>query len=824
MRNTTAGLLGAMVLAATAAAADAQDSSGIERPQWTQTFALRARTVERPADELHGSWLALGGGVHLVATQPMPGSSGLRLNGLVADGGAGFSLALPERGPLVQLAPAAADSAFVLTGRDSEWEPATLRLIDSAGVQRWQQTLPEGGGDGGGRAKQLAAFADGGVLVLQERMLLAVTRSGVLQWRFYNGLDNQYLLKNAGVAFDPGSGTVWLAGSGGLRLAPDGNRVAAVRRFGANGTMLTLHTFLCSSCSESRATAIDILPDGEVVVVGRSGPGEPGFVAFYRADGAVRLRVDTPPGIGYDRLAHDADGAIYAFSRADNRVVALARDGSVLWQRDGADMAALEHGVLISQPFPRRPGALAVDAVGAGGQLLWTRQIEASDGLRVGGARWADGKITLLAQINRDEADCGMSAHLITLDSDGTLLSDRRRCSVAITREVSGTSADAAGGILVRLGSNLMQLSPDARRRWQYPQCPLCADSDSGSPIGMHLYADGSAWVTPSKWVPAVSGIRRYFRRLGADGSTLSETEMPASGGGVGHRSVLLADADRAIDISAHAVGLRWSRVSAAGVLLESREVSLPGSSDNVQFFNSRLWPDGSVSLLVSRRNSRGCQISPPSPISCTPSLTTLVRLNANGSERWRVELGQDWPLIGFNDDGSSLAFSNAFEQAPRSMRIAADGSAGPAQPIGGLAYDGWFAVAGPARGKYLLATLAMQYLTDDRANVLATRPSSSDACCIPLAAGEYGFLMASDSADAALLSPDDLSLTARFDMDGAPDIYLPFDSTFWHLLDDGSIYTSASRTGDYPLGGRLSRFAVPGSPAHDQVFIDRFD
>lgn len=824
MCKTTASLLAAGLIAGIATSALAQSAGELQLPQWSQTFRLRANTAERPLQTLQGSWLRLGDGTHLVAARDMPGSDGFRLRALEPDGRERFTLPLQPESyageAVVQLAhDAAGGGAFVLSDVAGDWRPARLDLLQPDGTGLWQQAMPEGAGD----AKQLSTYGNAAVLVLQDAVLQAIDRSGTVRWAFYPG-QNESLLHHGGVAFDDDSGTTWLAGSGGLRGMPDGDRVAAVRRFDASGTLLSLDTFRCPQCSQSRATAIDLLPDGEAVVVGRSGEGEPGFVAFYHADGTRRLRLDTPPGSGYDRLVHDELGTIYAFSASDSRVVALGRDGSVLWQREGADMAALDQGVLVSQPFPRRAGALGVDAYSASGQLRWSRQIESSDGLRAGGARWDNGRITLLAQIQRSDSGCGIAPHVISLNSQGAVLDDLRACSMPVIRSISSTSANPLGGIIGNLQGTLVQLSPDAQRRWQYPACPACVADDSTLAGASHVYADGSAWIALARSAPSALGLRRALLRIGADGSVLSETEFPAIARTTMHAGVLLADADRAIDIAAHAGGLRWSRVSAAGVLQETRSIGLPGSSDTVDLLDSRLWPDGSVSLVTSRRNFLGCQTSPPSPVSCTPALTTLLRLDADGSERWRVELGLGWPYVGINADGSSLAFSVASQQPVRARPIDANGTAAATLDVGTLSSDFSFAGMGPVRGRYLISTGSDLYLLDSQAAILAKRPGDNDACCRLYAQGDYGFLVSSVNADAALLSADDLSLTARFDLDGQANTGLQGGRWFWHLFDDGSIYSSIRRPAEYLLGGRLSRFAVPGSPAADRVFLDRFD
>lgn len=829
MFKTTTVLAAAALLTA-AAAAQAQGEVPLLTPQWSKSFGVQMRSSETALEPLHGSWIRLGDGSYLIGSRDLPDGNGLRLRALAADGSDRYTRLLPAAGGQrmqMQLTAIAADGgAYLLYGADSDWMLPTLERLDAAGTRQWQATLPEGGANGSGRLRQLVTLSDSSALVVQQRMFSRITASGGTQWTLRNGDDHQYLLRNGG-AVRGADGNLWLAGGGGSRSDPDGARVAAVRRMDDSGRLLTLHTFLCASCSESAATAIAALPDGEVAVVGRSGDNEPGFIAFYHSNGAPRLRVDTPPGVGYDRLVHDANGNLYAYSERDERVTALNRDGSVRWQRDGGDLSALAHGVLISSRFPRRAGALRVEAVDADGQLRWSQTIEASDGLRAGGAVVAaDGRIGLLAQINRSEDGCGVAPRVITLDAYGTPLDAVRACTTNQQARLLDSTAAAGAGAVVLLQDRLIQLSPDAQTRSQHPACPLCLNNDR-YPLRARLNGDGTLWMTQTRTSPLSSGglRQRFIVRLGVAGIPVDEVEIPALGG-ADFRTLLLADAQRAIELSPQSYGLLWTRVGVGDVQPLLQQLVLPGSFDTVAVSNSRLWPDGSISLAVWRANLRGCQTSPPSPIACTPRLYTVLRLNADGSERWRAELGESWGYSGFNDDGSVLAFwyPRYVDERLRYRRIGSDGSIGAAAdfPVAST-YPG--TPAGPVQGKYLLALDSNLHLLDGAGNVLQTRPGDDVTCCHALAYGSRGFLVSARTHDATLLSADDLSSLARLDFDGvANDDYAYPPLPQWQLLDDGSIYATVVYP-PYPSNRpRLARFAVPDSAAADRLFLDRFD
>lgn len=826
MSKTIAGVLAASLLL-TAGIAAAQELP-LTRPQWTRTFPSAQRSYEQALTTLHGSWLRLGDGSYLIGSTGIPADGNLLLRGLEADGRERSYRRLQTSGGDVmqlRLASVADGGAYLLAGRNSAWAPPTLERLDASATSQWTLTLPEGGADGSGHMRQLLVLADGSALVVQQRMFSRINSSGTLRWNFSNGDDHQYLLRSGGAVISA-DGNLWLAGGGGSRSDPDGARVAAVRRMDDEGRQLTLHTFLCASCSESAATAIDALPDGEVVVVGRSGDNEPGFIAFYRSNGAPRLRLDTAPGVGYDRLAHDASGNIYAYSERDERVVALNRDGSVRWQREGGDMSALTDGVLVSQRFPHRAGALTVDAIAADGQLRWSQQIEASDGIRAGGAVVAaDGSIGVLAQINRSEDGCGIAPRVITLAADGTPLTSVRGCAANTMASIRHSATAPGVGAAVALQDRLLRLTPDAQPLWQFPACPLCVGSDR-YPLRSHLSDDGSLWLVQTR-TPTPNGVQaqRFVSRISADGSQLGDAEIPADTLPF-YGSHLLADAGRAILLSAHPAGLRWTRVTAQ-MQVSSQVLALPGRFDTVIVTNARLWPDGSSSVAVSRAFTLACLGSPPSPL-CVPPSYTVLRINVDGSERWRAELGQDWTFNGFNDDGSTLSLRNRFREPTaepvRTRRIGSDGSLGPLSEFTAIPAHFGLNGTGPVRGRYLIGSSDALHLLDANGQVLTSRPNDDFACCTTLSQGDHGFLVSSQTYDAALVSDEDLAMRALFDFDG--ESYSVYDSTVpqWQLLADGSLYVMRTYSAQLQRPASLTRFAVPGTAAADRIFLDRFD
>lgn len=376
-------------------------------------------------------------------------------------------------------------------------------------------------------------------------------------------------------------------------------------------------------------------------------------------------------------------------------------------------------------------------------------------------------------------------------------------------------SPENVGVALLRSAGSL---TPRGTRRWQVNAVSDCPAPSRGFVDAMEIVPDGKSWVLRSCPATSTTAYRHEFLHLDTGGNVLARVDLgalpaPAS------PARLLAEPDGVVAVIPLSDGLRWLRIGANGSVIDDTFTELAGPDRSVAITNLRRWPNGSVS--VATRQWASCNISPP--IACPRPARTLLRLNADGTERWRVEAGEA-PFIGFDDDGSSLIVESQGYEPLRLRQISATGVPGAAfvAANGEPLYVG--RAAGPLRGRYLVFSETEQVLIDRSGNVLARRASTGTAAGGAIAYGNLGFVTGTWHSDAALVSADDLSVIAEFDVDG-------IDNTSWHdmqvtLLDDGSVYSSTLKLGDYgvPNRARLSRFAVPGTPAADLVFTDHFE
>lgn len=796
-------------------------------PQWVVNVESRVRTQERPLADLAGSWVSLSDGSQVLAARrhndytPSPPLRRISPDGQVSDFGPYYASAF--RVLLATAQDGVRDGFFALSSGPEEHAVSQLQFLQNDGRQRWSINLPSNAADGEGPAVAVSPQADGSALVLRKRSLLKVDANGRVKWHFGNGNANHFMLDQAALAVDS-LGVSWVGGRGGLRLGADHLKFAAVRRFDSKGNLLSLGLLLCDSCTQSRVHGLAVLPSGEVAVVGRSGANEPGFFAMYEHYGPQRLRVFTAPGGGYDHVVADAANNVYALARDINTVSAIdPTNGSVRWQKSGSDISTLPEGVLIAQAPASGVGALTLTAYAPDGSAQWSRQIEASDGSALGGARYEDGVTRVVAMIERSGPDCGISPSLVTLDAIGMQQSAIRACTIATRRYWQNASSGSETGIAGNLGQRVVRFSVLGEKLTDYTPCPLCPAYDN--PIytdASQAMPDGSTWVTTTYRGTTAPPAPHKLLRLAAGGNVLSETPLPGTGGGMSTR--LLADASQAVVLVPQRGSVHWIRVSAGGSLLGAATFSLPGQHDKVDLLNTRLWPDGSTSLVTQRYNVDGCEADPPPP-RCYELYNTVLRINADGSENWRAELDQKWLNASIEDDGSHVVLISAWEAGDpvRLRRIDANGTVSAAVAIADSA-EGYVGHGiGPVRGRYLFTTPKGYRLVDRDGNLLASSGGSLEYGLV-VAYAAPGFIVASGLFNGRLISADDLSELAQFDIDGA-DLYPPFDTYWehWSLSDDGSVYMSeqpSPRNGNRP---RLARFAVPGSAADDVIFIDRF-
>lgn len=792
-------------------------------PQWSVTFDTSSYADESPLPDLRGSWAPTSDGGHVLATRDDADAGKTVVRRFNADGSVRYtrpwSFSLPNARAL--LAADGSAGTYVVSS-----SPATsganaygdLTYLDADGAYVWNSDLT----NDTGVATKLERLAGGDLLLLRERRLQRLSGQDGAQVWAYGGINELQDANDLSIA-----GTrAWIAGRRYTPTHPNG--VGYVIQVDTDtGTQVNAWLPTCSTCTQSRAFGIDVQPNGRVVAVGRGGPGEPGFIAFFTIEGLPQFVADAPGG-GYDHVTHDAAGNIYALSRVTRTVDAInPANGTVLWSKPGSDVVATSSGVVVSRVFPATTGALGVDAFTASGDLLWSRDLETADGVLAGGARHGGGVTTLLTQVERaPSAACGVMPRLVRLDADGQPIDSIGACTTARPRQAAprGHSADATAGVIANVDTRMVALTPDGVQRWTFDVCPGCQLSVPGPrTLASALQPDGSAWLLTE----TSGGATHAVVHVGADGSALSTTPVLAGLPAGPREYVLLGDANRAVALAASGGAVDWARVSSSGALLDSRSHALPVTRERSAIRRPTVLADGSLGVDVVQTTPLGCQLSPPA--NCFPARTTVLRLNADGTERWRVDLGEQQgqraPFVRFDSDGSAVVMTVPLTGDLTIATIAADGTLGAAAPVTGASSAWSEAIAGPVNGRYLLLlTSPPELRLIDRAGTTqASVPLSPFHLGTPLASGDHGFLMSDYSVDAVLRSPVDLAEIAHFSVDDLNAGEVPDRNAYWQMLPDGSIYTTGNS--ESPMRrASMTRFAVPGSPAHDRIFRDGFD
>lgn len=796
-------------------------------PQWSVTFDTSSYADESPLPDLRASWAPTPDGGHVLASRDDADAGRTIVRRFNADGSVRYTrwgISLPNA--RVLLAVDGNAGAYVVSS-----SPATsgvnafgdIIYFEADGAFGWNRNLTDLTTDTG-VATALERLAGGDLLLLRERRLQRLNgQDGAQVWAYANINEPFQDASDLSIA----GNTAWIAGR--LYTPTHTNGVGYVLQVDANtGTRINAWLPTCSTCTQGRALGVDVQPNGRVVAVGRGGPGEPGFVAFFTPEGIPQFVADAPGG-GYDRVTHDSVGNIYALSRATNTVDAIDPvNGTVRWTKPGSDVVATASGVIVSRVFPATTGALGVDLFTPGGTLVWSRDLETADGVVAGGARSGGGITTLLTQVERAPSTaCGVMPRLVRLNTNGQPINSIGSCTTARPRMAAprGHSADAAAGVIANVDTRMVALTPTGGRRWTFDVCPGCRLSVPGPrTLASALQPDGSAWLLTE----TSGGATRAVVRVGVDGTALSTTPVLAGLPAGPREYVLLGDANRAIALAASGGAVDWARVSSAGALLDSRSHALPVTRERSAIRRPTLLADGGLGFDVVQTTPAGCQPSPP--VNCFPAHATVLRLNDDGTERWRVDLGEPLqmrpPFVGFDSDGSAIVMTVPANDDIAIATIAADGSLGAAAPIAGTVSVWSDAIAGPVDGRYfLMLTSPPELRLIDRAGATqASAPLSPFRQGPLLASGDRGFIVGDGANDGVLRSPVDLAELAHFNVDdGNGSGTVEYRNAYWQMLPDGSIYTTTNSAS--PMShASMTRFSVPGSPAHDGIFRDGFD
>lgn len=401
--------------------------------------------------------------------------------------------------------------------------------------------------------------------------------------------------------------------------------------------------------------------------------------------------------------------------------------------------------------------------------------------------------------------------------------------SAAFTSETGASSHSISmsardDGVVASLIRSAVRLDAHGLRQWKVDASPACTDTQTNARIhAVAALPDAGAWLLRGCYSSNGSSRHEELVRIGGDGSTLAVTDLGATPAGWDNAR-LVPRGDDLIVLVSYGDRVRWLRVGIDGILIEDAYIELARPHERVTFPRTRLWPNGSASVVLWQ-GPAGCLIDPPS--ACPRPATTLLRLNADGTERWRVEAGAFYAFVGFEEDGSSLIAEPSYGGVLKLRQVGANGVAGPTF----IAADGepmyLDGEAGPIRGRYYAYSDTERLLIDRNGQVLARAPVNGAAGGRPSASSTYGFITGSLHKDGALVSADDLSVLDELDLDGVDDTSWGSGYRFWHVLDDGAIITNVIGIRDVspqPVRARLSRFAIPGTPAADLVFVDHFE
>ncbi len=175
-----------------------------------------------------------------------------------------------------------------------------------------------------------------------------------------------------------------------------------------------------------------------------------------------------------------------------------------------------------------------------------------------------------------------------------------------------------------------------------------------------------------------------------------------------------------------------------------------------------KVFADGSVGLSIEQTTPVGCQVNPP--VNCFLPRTTVLRFEADGTERWRADLGEFRParVVAFEDDGTSIVITTPADADMSVATIAPDGAPGAAVTVSDSVGAYATHASGPVNGRYLIQTspssVSTLRLLDRTGATLQTLPVDFLGYGMPIASGAYGFIVAAETNDGTLLAPDTLA------------------------------------------------------------------
>lgn len=808
-------------MAALAALLCATVSAAQQLPQWS-----RLLTESQLTDETSQAWLLTPSGDSLLVTTTY---TDLVVRRIAAEGAYRYvrvirQASLPQAPSSVVNAAAALDPVnqdlwVLAASTDGGSEHCNLVRFNAEGER--QLTIGIAGeGTGFDKCLAVTALPDQSVALLRSQHLLVLNRDGSVRWQ-RRLIDRTELRSGASLLLDAQQrllvavGTTSGSGPWVERFELDGTRTGSIG--------------IAGELSSGQINALQLLPSGKVAVAGQYNPDgvayNTGFVALLNPDGSTQTLHVSSNDARFVGISGDAAGNLYV-EASDATVRALDATGQLRWSQPGGSPSAVDGGVsLLGYADTHRAMRLSV-----AGAVLWSTPVPHANIFNVSVRHDAQGQMRLLADANASPG-CGRSPLLLRLTpADGSISANHRVCVIDGGAYVQQLAPGTAG-LIANTTYSARAYDGAGAARWRLNTGDLPAAEAGSHIVNTALQADGSGWVLSAKGpfvvnAPPQQAVSMSLRRLAADGSVLQRWNVPLPVSGYRlHGAGLVGDADTAVLLLVLRNGVRWVRFTRSGGLREIRDFDL-GLDTMIMtrpYFAAKPQRLASGDVVFGLATERECGFLCPPP----PPTNTLgmMRLGPDGAERWRYT-GARWatPFAAFHDDGSALASTrHGPDNYSLLVAINAQGSASVNEPDASFRW-----IAGPSRGRYLLRDGdGIAYLMSSDGSMTAvdfTLPTS-----YALGASEDGFLLDGRElgVDAVLVDPLSLGEKARFDIDGLPpDPYYPTSAQDWTAGADGSWYALGWRAlGTSPLLGRtLSRFAVPGSPASDLVFADRFE
>lgn len=420
-------------------------------PQWVASFWRDVPASDPMASRSRATWLHLTDGSTALFTAP----GGLLFRRLDADGVVVATVQLPAQrvgipaGSIgdVTIGADPVDGGFHLL-METGWGSPGCRLVhvDAQFGLQWSIDAP-GSTIYSDPCAGLHVLADGSALVLRRSTLARVDRSGQTLWSRGMPEDGRYLGARA-FAVDAHD-VIWVVG------ARDNN--ASVTRYTLSGEQISSDAFLCATCVASTAEAIDVQPNGDVLVGGGSGSFQPGFMVRYDANGARRLWVDTETDVHYSRITHDEDGAVYVGvgelygteTREIRRVDSVS--GAVQWTIEADGFGARAQGIVTLHEQATRLLAVAIDPAG---NETWSALLSPNQGAKFSRPFARNGgRAELLVQEPGSSSSpaCGNSPRLLTLDESGAIAREMQACTQPVSKRLWAIDALPDTGALANL-------------------------------------------------------------------------------------------------------------------------------------------------------------------------------------------------------------------------------------------------------------------------------------------------------------------------------------------------------------------------------------